>query len=233
MKTEAISDTGLVRKGNEDSYLLNNRLGLFAVADGMGGHEAGEVASHIAVTTLEKSIEELRREENALDLAIQAANVEIYNQAQENQAYNGMGTTITALYCGDEKVYIGHVGDSRAYLLRKSQITLLTRDHSLVNELLLGGHISEEEALNHPQRHVVTRALGIEPTVEVDILSPAIEKEDKILLCTDGLSNLLKPEEMLQVIQLYKDPADALQALKQMALERGGFDNITALLVEF
>lgn len=233
MKTEAISDTGLVRKGNEDSYLLNNRLGLFAVADGMGGHEAGEVASHIAVTTLEKSIEKLRREENALDLAIQAANVEIYNQALENQAYSGMGTTITALYCGDEKVYIGHVGDSRAYLLRKSQITLLTRDHSLVNELLLGGHISEEEALNHPQRHVVTRALGIEPTVEVDILSPAIEKEDKILLCTDGLSNLLKPEEMLQVIQLYKDPADALQALKQMALERGGFDNITALLVEF
>lgn len=233
MRTEAISDIGLVRKGNEDSYLINPELGLFAVADGMGGHEAGEVASMLAVRTLEKAIAEYPDKVGALSLAIQAANSEIFRQSQENPSYSGMGTTITAVYCYNNKVYIGHVGDSRAYLIRSAQATLLTRDHSLVNELVRGGHISEEEAQNHPQRHVVTRALGTEPKVEVDILSPVIEKGDRIMLCTDGLSNLVKPDEFVKIINSTDDPRQALQRLKEVALERGGFDNITALMVEF
>ncbi len=233
MRIEAISETGLVRKENEDSYLINDRLGLFAVADGMGGHEAGEVASRLAVKTLEESMSANGKNDGALALAIQAANREIYRQSQEKQDLAGMGTTITAVHCGEGKVFIGHVGDSRAYLIRNSQATLLTRDHSLVSELVRSGHISEEEAETHPHRHIVTRALGTEPGVEVDILSPVIEQGDRLFLCTDGLSNLVKPEEVVLAIKSNDSPAAALEKLKQLALERGGFDNITALLIEF
>ncbi len=233
MRIEAISDVGLVRKGNEDSYLINRRLGLFVVADGMGGHEAGEVASFLAVKTLEETLENNKESEGALVLAIQAANSEIFRQAQEKPYLNGMGTTLTAVYYHNGKAYLGHVGDSRAYLIRNFQATLLTRDHSLVDELVRSGHISEEEAQNHPQRHIVTRALGTEASVEVDILSPAIEQGDRLLLCTDGLSNLVKPEEIIQAVNSTNIPRDALEMLRQQALERGGFDNITALLIEF
>lgn len=233
MRIEAVSDTGLVRKGNEDCYLINKSLGLFAVADGMGGHEAGEVASFLAVKTLEKTIENEQDGDGALAAAIQAANSEIYFQAQQESSLAGMGTTLTAVYCHDGKVSIGHVGDSRAYLIRNSQATLLTRDHSLVNELILSGQISEEEAENHPHRHIVTRALGTEPKVEIDILSPVIEQGDCLFLCTDGLSNLVKAEEIVQTVENSDSLADALVLLKQLALERGGFDNITALVIEF
>jgi PPM family protein phosphatase len=232
MRTEAFTHVGLVRKGNEDSYLINGDLGLFVVADGMGGHEAGEVASMLAVKTLEKALIASENKEGALKAGIQQANSEIYRQAQENPRFHGMGTTITAVHYFGGQVYIGHVGDSRAYLIRGGQATLLTRDHSLVNELLRCGQITQEEAENHPQKHIVTRALGTEPSVEVDILSPVIEQEDKVLLCSDGLSNLIKGEEIAEIMHNHAT-SPALQTLKQLALDRGGFDNITALLVEF
>jgi PPM family protein phosphatase len=232
MRTEAFTHVGLVRKGNEDSYLINGDLGLFVVADGMGGHEAGEVASVLAVKTLEKALIASGNQEGALKAGIQQANSEIYRQAQENPRFHGMGTTITAVHYFGGQVYIGHVGDSRAYLIRGGQATLLTRDHSLVNELLRCGQITQEEAENHPQKHIVTRALGTEPSVEVDILSPVIEQEDKVLLCSDGLSNLIKGEEIAEIMHNHAT-SPALQTLKQLALDRGGFDNITALLVEF
>lgn len=233
MRTEAFTHVGLVRKGNEDSYLINESLSLFAVADGMGGHEAGEVASELAVQTLEKAMLDGANQQGDLLSAIQQANSEIYHKAQENPSLHGMGTTITVVHCLAGQVSIGHVGDSRAYLLRRGQATLLTRDHSLVNELVRCGQISEEEAENHPQRHIVTRALGTEPTVEVDLLSPVIEPGDIILLCSDGLSNLVKGDEMAQIMQHNASTSLALKTLKQLALDRGGFDNITALLIEF
>ncbi|MDA8440920.1 MAG: Stp1/IreP family PP2C-type Ser/Thr phosphatase, partial [Peptococcaceae bacterium] len=211
----------------------NANLGLFAVADGMGGCEAGEVASRVAVDMLEKSVLESDGGDNVLSRAIQAANAAIHYQAEQNQAYKGMGTTITAVYCSQEKIYIGHVGDSRAYLISRNQITLLTRDHSLVNELVRGGHISEEEAKHHPQRHVITRALGTESQVDIDILSPVIEAGDRIILCTDGLSNLVTPEEIVTALNTKRDMVRALQAMVDLALERGGSDNITVLAIEF
>ncbi len=233
MRAEALTHVGLVRKGNEDSYLLNESLGLFVVADGMGGHEAGEVASKIAVQTVERALSGAAAKQGALPSAIRQANNEIYMQAQVDHGLHGMGTTITAVHCFADQVNIGHVGDSRAYLIRGGQATLLTRDHSLVNELLRCGQITEQEAENHPQKNIVTRALGTEPMVDVDILTPIIEPHDKLLLCTDGLSNLIKGEEMAKIIQAERSTSLALKALVQMALDRGGFDNITALLIEF
>jgi len=233
MRIEAISDTGLVRKGNEDSFLINKALGLFAVADGMGGHEAGEVASFLAVKTLETAVRDSKGREGALEAAIKAANQEIYSQAQQKSSLAGMGTTLTAVYYQEDGISIGHVGDSRAYLIRDSQATLLTRDHSLVAELIRSGQISEEEGKNHPHRHVVTRALGTEPEVEVDMLFPGVKQGDRLFLCTDGLSNLIKSEEIAQTVDQAAAPEQALELLKQMALERGGFDNLTALLIEF
>ena len=236
MRTEAISHVGLVRKGNEDSYLINSSLGLFVVADGMGGHEAGEVASKVAVKSLERTLTQAPDGETALRDGILAANSEIFGMAQADSKLNGMGTTLTAVYYHSGKVLIGHVGDSRAYLIRNFVATLLTRDHSLVNELVQSGHITEEEALNHPQRHVVTRALGIDPMVEIDLLVQEIKAGDRLVLCTDGLSNLVSAEEIAETFNHSRGTDNRglpLERLKQLALERGGYDNLTAVLIEF
>ncbi|HWJ03324.1 MAG TPA: Stp1/IreP family PP2C-type Ser/Thr phosphatase [Verrucomicrobiae bacterium] len=233
MRTDAITDVGLVRKENEDSFLIREDLGLAVVADGMGGHEAGEVASLLAVKTLEDSLQENPGfDEVSLGLAVKAANSAIYRQASENPSFQGMGTTLTALWWRGSKALIGHVGDSRAYLIRNQQISLLTTDHSLVNELVQGGHITEAEALTHPQRNVVTRALGVDVNVEVDLIAVEVEQGDKFVLCSDGFSNLINAEEILAALAT-EPTGPALSKLKQMALDRGGFDNITAVLVEF
>lgn len=232
MRIEAITDVGLVRKSNEDSYLINERLGLFAVADGMGGHAAGEIASSLAVNTLEQAIVNFGEGEAALEQAIQQANQEIYRQSTLKPSLRGMGTTMTAVYFYRGKTYIGHVGDSRAYLINGPETRLLTRDHSLVGELVRCGQISEEEAKHHPQRHIVTRALGTEPEVQIDILAPDLTGGEGILLCTDGLSNVVETAEIGAAFRSVHDPATVLESLKQLALARGGHDNITAVYVQ-
>lgn len=234
MRAEVVTNTGLVRKNNEDSAFCGLERQIFIVADGMGGHVAGEVASKLAVDMVEQVVGSSGDGEPALVLsqAFDQANQKICQAASEDPDYAGMGTTLTVLWALEDRLFVAHVGDSRAYLVRDGVITPLTRDHSLVGELLREGGLTEEEAMVHPQRNILTRALGCDVQVKVDISDLQMEKGDKFFLCTDGLSNLVSSEEMADVINDNKNLKKALEILLNLSLERGGFDNITAILVE-
>jgi serine/threonine protein phosphatase PrpC len=186
------TDTGRQRRANEDSLLA--RAPLFVVADGMGGAQAGEVASRIAVESFRGGLQDASRPEAELAGLAQEANSRIHELSHSNAEQAGMGTTLTAVYVGEEEVAIAHVGDSRAYCLRDGELLRLTDDHSLVDELLRQGRLTPEEAIEHPQRSVITRALGPEGTVEVDTRSFRARAADVYLLCSDGLTTML-PEE--------------------------------------
>ncbi len=222
------TDTGRQRRGNEDSSYA--RAPVFVIADGMGGAQAGEVASHIAVETFAEGLPERGTAEERLAVVVQRANREIYERAQAERDRAGMGTTLTAAYLDGDHVAIAHVGDSRAYLLRDGELTRLTEDHSLVEELLRGGKLTEQEALEHPQRSIITRALGPEPIVEVDTWSYPLRPGDVVLLCSDGLTSMI-PEQQVQAA-LVESPS--LQAgadrLIDEANSAGGRDNITVVL---
>jgi PPM family protein phosphatase len=187
----ASSDVGRLRTTNEDSFVVDDRLALYAVADGMGGHRAGEVASATAIEALRAAIAGGK----ALDAAIVLANSAVFQKAATDRELSGMGTTLTAVaIVGDASLLIGHVGDSRAYRIRDRVITRLTDDHSLVEELVREGRISPEEAEVHPRRAVITRALGIDPDVEVDLYTVEARTGDRILICSDGLSGMIRDE---------------------------------------
>lgn len=237
MQVNSLTNIGLVRKANEDNFLTDKSRGLFVVADGMGGHEAGELASSIAIKTLDAFLTPeiiTLHKEMGLYQAIQKANQLIYNESKANSSCNGMGTTITAALFMDDTLFIAHIGDSRAYLIRDGAIQLLTEDHSLVAELLRQGEITESEAQEHPHRNVLTRALGTEKEVKIDLTECKINSGDLILLCTDGLYNLVKNEEMLlEVTQNGSDLKKTVNGLVARALERGGVDNITVVLVSY
>jgi PPM family protein phosphatase len=222
------SDTGRRRLRNEDNYVAAPPL--FAVADGMGGAQAGEVASRLAASALEAGdsdgLEGLAR----LDALIQEANRRIYDRAASDPSASGMGTTITVALVEGMTVAIGHVGDSRAYLVRGDQMEQLTEDHSLVNELLKSGKLSEEEAQVHPQRSVITRAVGTDPDVDVDAFTIEAEEDDVFLLCSDGLTDMVEDEEILELVHEHRADLDkAVQALVSAANRGGGDDNITAV----
>lgn len=237
MYVNALSDVGLVRKDNEDNYLVAPERGLFVVADGMGGHVGGQVASALAIQVIDEFIDVASlgttKPDSLLLAALEKANEEVYSRGKEEQYY-GMGTTVTAaLFFGDQ-VHIAHIGDSRAYLLREKDITLLTQDHSLVNEMFQNGGLTLEEAKNHPQRHVLTRALGTDVKPQIDVFSVAVQTEDLLVLCTDGLYNHVPAEDILQVIlETELDLKKAVRNLVNLALERGGNDNITVALVQY
>lgn len=237
MHVNSLTNIGLVRKANEDNYLADKNRGLFVVADGMGGHERGELASSIAIKTLDNYLttEIIKANKvNALCQAIQKANEFIFHESQINKSCTGMGTTITATLFIDDQLYVGHIGDSRAYLIRDKNITLLTKDHSLVGELLRKGELTESEAYQHPHRNVLTRALGTEPIVEIDIAEFKINSGDLLLLCTDGLYNLVKDGEILtEITKNGDDLKKSVNQLVKTALERGGVDNITVVLVSY
>jgi serine/threonine protein phosphatase PrpC len=222
------TDTGRQRRGNEDSSYA--RPPVFVIADGMGGAQAGEVASQIAVEAFSRGLPEHGTAEERLSVVVQRANREIYERAQTERDRAGMGTTLTAAYLDGDHVAIAHVGDSRAYLLRDGELTRLTEDHSLVEELLRGGKLTEQEALEHPQRSIITRALGPEPIVEVDTWSYPLRPGDVVLLCSDGLTSMI-PEQQVQAA-LVESPS--LQAgadrLIDEANSAGGRDNITVVL---
>lgn len=236
MRWAQVTDTGLVRALNEDSLLVSPEIGLFAVADGMGGHQAGEVASSMALQLMERDL--VRRlksgenPENALVNSIKDANRSIYEQAGRNPRWAGMGTTITACLSQGSRILVAQVGDSRAYLLRGGGIVLLTEDHSLVQELLKNGGITEEQALVHPQRNVLTRALGTEPSLAVDLYRVDVAPGDLLLLCTDGLTEYLRPDDILLTVRNSPELNTAVQNLLRKALRSGGADNITIVLVE-
>lgn len=223
------TDTGLQRRANEDSMLV--RSPLFVVADGMGGAQAGEVASRLAVDTFKGGLSDGSDPEASLLAQVEQANAHINELSHANIEHAGMGTTITAVYLGAEDVVVAHVGDSRAYCLRAGELLRLTDDHSLVDELIRQGKLTPEEAEEHPQRSVITRALGPEATVEVDVRTFRARPEDVYLLCSDGLTTMLAEEDLLGVLISKPALRDAGTQLIAAANAAGGKDNITVVLL--
>jgi serine/threonine protein phosphatase PrpC len=223
------TDTGRQRQANEDSYFA--RAPLFAVADGMGGAQAGEVASRIAARAFERKRTVSREEpaEGQLEKIAQQANREIHKLAQEDSSRAGMGTTLTAALLRDDEVALGHVGDSRAYLLRDGQLKRLTKDHSLVEELRRQGRLTEEQAEEHPQRSIITRALGPEPSVNVDTMTFPARDGDVFLLCSDGLTTMVSDEQIREILVSSRNLRAAVNKLVDAANQGGGRDNITAV----
>lgn len=242
MKMVYVSDVGRVRAVNEDCAWvsrLEQGYTLGIVADGMGGHQAGDMASKLAVETITQDIVSLapglsvQACAEALKAAILHANEVVFRKASEHDEYHNMGTTVVAVLLSGQEGVVGHIGDSRAYQFRQDDLVLLTEDHSLVNELVKNKQISEEEASVHPRRNVLTRALGTDSEVEVDLDHVILEAGDILLLCSDGLSNYVTKEEMTLTLGLddlsLQDRADRLL---QLALNAGGDDNITVALLE-
>ena len=225
----ARTDVGCVREHNEDSFIAATPL--FVVADGMGGHEAGEVASEIAIRTmLEKAPSS--PDGDALANAVRCANAAIIAGAANGTGRPGMGTTMTAAQIFDDQLVIAQVGDSRAYLLHEGTLQRVTRDHSLVADLVEQGRITEEEARVHPQRSVITRALGSDVNVEPDIYILRVCPGDRLLLCSDGLSSMVLDSTIAAVLRSNDDPQSCCDALIREALAAGGLDNVTCVVVD-
>jgi protein phosphatase len=227
--TIAKTDTGRQRRGNEDCVFA--RPPVFVVADGMGGAQAGEVAARIAVEAFRDGLSGSGPTEERLATRAREANRRIFELASTHHDRAGMGTTLTAAYLDGSELAIAHVGDSRAYLFRDGALTRLTQDHSLVDELVRRGKLSEEEAAEHPQRSIITRALGPEPSVEVDTWTYPVRSGDVLLLCSDGLTSMVAEELVAEVLERSKGLDDAAQALIDEANRAGGRDNITVVLV--
>ncbi len=221
------SDVGRQRQGNEDSYFV--RAPLFVVADGMGGAQAGEVASEMAVESFDRGLPDGSPAE-ALVQVIEDANRRIHDRSRAESQRAGMGTTVTAAYVGEQEVTIAHVGDSRAYLLRGGRLERLTRDHSLVGELVARGKLTEEQAETHPQRSVITRALGPEPDVEVDVRSYHARDGDVIMVCSDGLTSMVAEAGVTAILEGAGSLDEAGRELIAAANDAGGRDNITVIL---
>lgn len=234
MRVLSFSETGCVRKNNEDAFLALGDYGVYAVADGMGGHLAGEVAARTALDELKNSALQLREAE---DLELEAcvkevltrANRIVFESSTRNPANEGMGTTLTVLVFREQQVVIAHVGDSRAYLWREQRLTQLTDDHSLVGELVRMGQITLEEADNHPQRHVLVRAVGAAWDIEVDAQFKEWKTGDAFLLCTDGFSNVISDQELTEELLKPLSWEEHLENMRQLILQRGAPDNFTAL----
>jgi serine/threonine protein phosphatase PrpC len=225
----ALTDAGRKRRRNEDSFVAEPPL--FAVADGMGGAQAGEVASRLAAAAFREfhEADELDPEQR-LAAIIQDANRRIFERARADTQASGMGTTVTASLVGEDRLSIGHVGDSRAYRIRGGTLEQLTEDHSLVADLVRSGRLSPEEADMHPQRSVITRALGTDPEVDVDTFTVDIETDDVFLLCSDGLTTMVEDDRILDVVRKAKSLEHAARSLVKEANRRGGEDNVTVIL---
>ncbi len=225
----ALSDPGRRRRRNEDSYVVDPPL--FAVADGMGGAQAGEVASRLAAAAIREFHEADELEpERRLAAIVQEANRRIFDRSSEDRNASGMGTTVTAALVEGDRVTLGHVGDSRAYRFRAGALEQLTDDHSLVADLVRGGRLSPEEAGSHPQRSVITRALGTDPAVDVDTLTVTPEDGDVYLLCSDGLTSMISDEDIQEIVRGASGLEEAASKLVKAANRSGGEDNITVVL---
>jgi serine/threonine protein phosphatase PrpC len=241
MKTVGLSDRGKIREINEDAFRILDSLEarvLAVVADGMGGHLAGEVASRMAVDSVCNTVGARLREaaeptdeKELLYEVIERANEEIYQFSMQNSQLSGMGTTIVAALADANRLLVAHVGDSRLYLCSEGQLIQLTEDHSHVQNLVNQGIITAEEAKFHPKRNIILRALGTDPFVEIDLLEYRWQQQDIVLMCSDGLSNLVSDEELLHALQLAWEPQEILQWLIDKANGYGGDDNITAVFM--
>lgn len=231
-----LSDIGNTRDVNEDyvGFFSNEQVSIYIVADGMGGHNAGNVASKIAVESCieyVKNLEDLSNLEEEFRNAIYYANKVVYEKSISSNNLNGMGTTITACLIKDNNAIIANVGDSSCYIIRNNSIKKVTKDHSLVQELVDDGSISEEEALKHPNKNIITRALGTKESVEVDIYIIELDSKIKFLLCTDGLTNEISKEEIYDII-INNNNEDASKHLVELSKEKGGRDNISVIVFE-
>ncbi len=225
------TDKGLVRKENEDQFCIEKDLGLLAVADGMGGHASGEVASKMAVEILKDCLKkEGEPFPDRLNSGVKLANKMIYEAAQSQPQLKGMGTTITAVQLNGNRLGIAHVGDSRIYLIRGGVIEQITDDHTIVFEQVARGLMTREEAARSEMRNILSRALGIAPEVDVDIEELTVSEGDKLVLCSDGLSELVSDNEMLSEVQSSKSPEKVCDELVNLANQRGGDDNITVIV---
>ncbi|MCL4417908.1 MAG: Stp1/IreP family PP2C-type Ser/Thr phosphatase [Actinobacteria bacterium] len=235
MEYFAATDIGNYRDKNEDFYFCNDNL--FIVADGMGGHKAGEIASRTAVENFVKHFQSVPKNNTqnireAMIKSINFSNNEIIKLSKEKENYYGMGTTFTGCYIEDNKAHIIHVGDSRLYLKNSRQLKLLTSDHTIVGELFRKGLITYEDAFNHPQKNYLTNALGSENELIPDYISLDLEKKDIILLCSDGLNSMLRDTFIFKIIKQFKNPEEITKKLIYWAKNRGGLDNITVISIK-
>lgn len=221
----ASTHVGRVRKGNEDSYMADEPL--FAVADGMGGHQGGEVASKLALDTLRKATDGV-----ALAQAVQDANKAVFERAGRDPGLAGMGTTLTAFLVEGDTLRLAHVGDSRAYLMRDGELQRITTDHTVVEGLVEKGELTPQEASIHPQRSILTRAIGVDGEVQVDQASIQPHPGDRLLLCSDGLTGMIEEADIQRILEEHEDPQAAADALVDAANEAGGQDNITAVIID-
>jgi protein phosphatase len=248
IKAHGLTHVGKQRQHNEDAFLVADEAKLYLVADGMGGHAAGEIASRIAVDSISEFIlhtkeddgtwphaydEQYKRSTNRLMAAVRMANTRVLEAMRKDARLRGMGTTVVACMAEDDTMSVAHVGDSRAYLVREGRLSRLTNDHSWVFEQVQAGMLTEEEAEKHPLRNVITRALGGALQVSPDASEVASKPGDVYLLCSDGLTGMLPEEEILRVVNEHNDDLErACQELIDRANERGGLDNVTAILVK-
>lgn len=230
MKGIVVTDVGYQRKSNEDSYYLDESKKIIGVADGMGGHQAGEVASQSVKEYLESHND---IEDKSFNKIFQEINDYIILCGEENEKYKGMGTTFTLVKIIDNKLFLGHIGDSRAYLIRQGKIMQMTTDHTMVNELLKSEGITQAQAVGHPYKHVLSRALGVEKNIDIEEKSFKIEPGDHILLSTDGLHGFLSDEEIIKIFEESKyNIEETGQKLLEEALKKGGKDNITFIIAQ-
>jgi serine/threonine protein phosphatase PrpC len=247
VKTAGLTHVGRQRQHNEDSFLVEDTARLFLVADGMGGHAAGEIASRIAVDSISEFIlhtkeddgtwphaydEQFKRSTNRLMAAVRMANTRVLEAMRKDARLRGMGTTVVAAIADGDVMSFAHVGDSRAYLIRDNALTRITNDHSWVFEQVQAGMLTEAEAEKHPLRNVITRALGGALQVNPDASEIQAKPGDMFLLCSDGLTGMVPEDEILRIVTENADPVVACQKLIDDANERGGLDNITAILVK-
>lgn len=230
MKIYGITDKGIVRQSNQDSFYVNEARGWCVIADGMGGHNGGETASVLAVRTISEVLSKPWDDtEDAMRTAIVEANNAVFEKSSESKELNGMGTTVVLVMMDGNIAYIGHVGDSRAYYINGEKIIQLTKDHSIVQKLIESGTITPKQAKTHPQKNLITRAVGTDRYVEIDVNRVICTKGDYILLCTDGLSSMVDESDMFKIIM--QNPDTAVKELIDAANNAGGTDNITAVLI--
>jgi serine/threonine protein phosphatase PrpC len=226
----AKSDVGRLRDGNEDSYMVDDPF--FVVADGMGGHLAGDVASSTAIEVIASKRDSAAQEPSDVANLLRAANSTIWDKAQSDPSLRGMGTTATLLSFADSRARIAHVGDSRAYLFRDGKLSQLTEDHTLVGRMVKEGRLRPEDAEHHPQRSIITRALGVDSDVLVDTMTLDVRVRDRLLLCSDGLSSMVDASTIATILGAEPDPQVAAERLIDAANEAGGEDNITVIVVD-
>lgn len=241
IKAYAKTDTGKIREMNQDYYYISNSLDqvqLYILADGMGGYNGGEIASSLAVQTaknyIENNFKEIEKDRDSiiqlLGSSMEYANMVVYEKAKENKELQGMGTTLEICLIYNNKVYIGHIGDSRIYRIRKEFIRKLTQDHSYVQKLVKEGTITKEQAAHHPQKNMLMKALGCNAFIEPDVMVKGFLKDDILIMCSDGLSNLVGQEIIYE--KASKNIEQAPKDLVQLANDRGGYDNITVVVIK-